>query len=85
MGMNDLEITIRSMRADIEGDVCSRSRVMDSLLDLRLEAGSRHDIVAEVDRSLADLPGKNMVPADWWREQLDSFEMVAINPVEPVG
>ncbi|MBT5139381.1 MAG: hypothetical protein HOM37_10055 [Acidimicrobiaceae bacterium] len=85
MGMNDLEITIRSMREDVDGDVCSRSRVMDALLDLRLEAGGRHDILAEIDRALADLPGKNMVPATWWREQLDSFEMVAINPVETVG
>ena len=58
MGMNDLEIMIRSIRADVDSDVCSRSRVMDSLLDLR---------------------------AKWWREQLDSFEMVAINPVETVG
>ena len=35
--------------------------------------------------ALLAVPGKNMVPVDWWREQLDVFELVAINPVEPVS
>ncbi len=85
MGMNDLEITIRSLRQGVDGDVCSRSRVMDALLDLRLEAGSRYDVVSLVDSALADLPGKTMVPGDWWRERLDMLELAAVNPVEPVG
>lgn len=85
MGMSDLETTIRTMRQDVDGDVCSRSRVMDALLDLRLEAGSRTDVTDLVDDALANLPGKTMVPADWWRERLDMFELAAVNPVEPVG
>jgi len=85
MGMTDLEITIRTMRQDVEGDVCSRSRVMDALLDLRLEAAHRADILALVDDALASLPGKTMVPAEWWRERLDMLELSAVNPVEPVG
>jgi len=83
--MNDLEITIRSLRQGVDGYVCSRSRVMDALLDLRLEAGSRYDVVSLVDSALADLPGKTMVPGDWWRERLDMLELAAVNPVEPVG
>ena len=85
MGMSDLETTIRTMRQAVDGDVCSRSRVMDALLDLRLEAGSRADVTDLVDDALANLPGKTMVPADWWRERLDMFELAAVNPVEPVG
>ena len=85
MTMSDLENTIRAMRDATEGDVCSRSRVMDGLLDLRLEAGGRHDVIELIDIALASLPGKTMVPAAWWREQLDAFELAAINPVEPVG
>ena len=81
----DLETTIRNLREGIDGDVCSRSRVIDALLDLRLDAGGRPDVVELVDQSLAGVPGKNMVPADWWRDQLDMFELVAINPAEPVG
>jgi len=85
MVMSSLEITIRAMREEVEGDVCSRSRVIDSLLDLRLEAGGRYDLVELIDIALVGVPGKNMVQAEWWREQLDIFELLAINPVEPVS
>ena len=85
MAMSDLETTIHTMRQAVDGDVCSRSRVMDALLDLRLEAGSRSDVTALVDDALANLPGKTMVPADWWRDRLDMLELIAANPVEAVG
>ena len=85
MGMSDLETTIQAMRKGVSGDVCSRSRVMDALLDLRIEAGGRADVTNLVDAALADLPGKTMVPADWYRERLDILELAAVNPVEPVG
>ena len=85
MGMSDLETYIQTMRKGVDGDVCSRSRVMDALLDLRLEAMGRDDVTSLVDVALADLPGKTMVPADWYRERLDMFELAAVNPVEPVG
>ena len=85
MGMSDLETYIQAMRKDVEGDVCSRSRVMDALLDLRIEAGGRADVTTLVDAALADLPGKTMVPADWYRERLDILELAAVNPVEPVS
>ena len=81
----DLEIIIGNLRAGIDGDVCSRSRVIDALLDLRLDAVLRPDVVELVDLSLAGVPGKNLVPADWWRDQLDMLELVAINPAEPVA
>jgi hypothetical protein len=81
----DLESIIRDLREAIDGDVCSRSRVVDALLDLRLDAAARTDVVELVDQALSDVPGKNMVAAGWWRDQLDMFELVAINPVEPVG
>ena len=68
----DLERTIHDLRDAIVGD-------------LRLDAAGRADVVDLVDQSLAGVPGKNMVPADWWRDQLDMFELVAINPTEPVG
>ena len=85
MGMSDLETTIRTVRQDVDGDVCSRSRVMDALLDLRLQAGTRRDITDLIDDALVNLPGKTMVPADWWRDRLDMLELIAVNPVETVG
>ncbi len=81
----DLEATIRDLREAVDGDVLSRNRVVDALLDLRLDAVARADVVEMVDQALAAVPGKNMVPADWWREQLDMFALAAINLVEPVS
>lgn len=83
--MRDLEAVIQEMRESVDGDVCSRSRVVDSLLDLRLVAAQRTDVVELVDSALGDVPGKNMVPTSWWIEQLDMFELTAINPIEPVA
>ena len=36
MVMSDLETYIQAMRKDVTGDVLSRSRTMDALLDLAL-------------------------------------------------
>ena len=83
--MSEIEIIIAALRDAIDGEVCSRSRVMDALLDLRLGATERPDVIALVDQALGELPGRTMVEADWWRERLDGFEMTAINPVEPVS
>ncbi|NIR37466.1 MAG: hypothetical protein GWN79_11495 [Actinobacteria bacterium] len=85
MSSADLERIIASYRETITGEACSRSRVVDSLLDLRLDAGGRTDVIDAVDHALADLPGKTLVPAQWWQERLDLLELVAISPVEPVG
>ncbi len=85
MSSFDLEARIQELREAVDGDVLSRARVVDTLLDLRLDANGRSDIVGMVDAALADVPGKTMVAAAWWRAQLDVFELVAINPVEPVG
>jgi hypothetical protein len=85
MGISELETYIEAMRKEVTGDVLSRSRTMDALLDLRIEAAGRGDLTSLVDTALADLPGKTMVPGDWYRERLDLFELAAVNPVEPVS
>ena len=56
MGMSDLETYIQAMRADVAGDVLSRSRTMDALLDLRLKAAGRDDVTSLVDAALAAGP-----------------------------
>ena len=52
MVMSDLETYIQAMRKDVTGDVLSRSRTMDALLDLRLEAAGRDDVTSLVDAAL---------------------------------
>lgn len=79
----DLERIIAHHRQAIDGEVCSRSRVVDALLDLRLDAGARSDLISIIDQALTQLPGKTLVPSPWWHEQLDALELAAINPVEP--
>ena len=81
----DLETTIRELSEAIDGEVFSRSRVIDTLLDIRLDAAARTDVVDLVDEVLAAVPGKFTVSTGWWREQLEMFELLAINPVEPVS
>ena len=88
MGMSDLETYIQAMRKDVTGDVLSRSRTMDALLDLRLEAAGRDDVTSLVDAALADLPGKTMVPGDWYASDSTSSNSPSIrsNPsAEPRG
>jgi hypothetical protein len=80
-----METIIQMLRDTVDGAVCSRSRVMDGLLDLRLEADGRPDMLDLLDTALAEMPGATTVPTDWWRERLDMLELVAINPVEPVA
>jgi hypothetical protein len=83
--VSDLETTIQQLRVSADGAVCTRSRVVDGLLDLRLEAGGRSDVVELIDVALAGIPGQNTVPAEWWREQLDMFEIAALDQAEPVS
>ena len=83
--MSELETTIRALRDAVDGMVCSRSRVIDGLLDLRLAADGRRDVIELLDTALAELPGRNTVPTDWWREQLDMFELATLNSAEPVA
>ena len=85
MYVSDLETTIQMLRDTVDGAVCSRARVVDGLLDLRLEAGGRSDVIELLDTALAELPGQTTVPSDWWREQLDILELAALDPVEPVA
>ena len=83
--MSKLETTIRALRDTVDGMVCSRSRVIDGLLDLRLVADGRSDMVELLDTALTEVPGRTTVPADWWREQLDMIELAALNSAEPVA
>jgi hypothetical protein len=61
---------IDGLLLDVDGRVIDRSRVVDALLDIRLAAGSDERLVAEVDAALGTVPGKTMVPTEWYREAL---------------
>ena len=63
----------------IDGELTSRSRVVDGLLDLRLAAADLPDVVAQVDDCLASLPGHTTVVNRWWMETLADLRTAASN------
>ncbi|WP_419924237.1 hypothetical protein [Candidatus Poriferisocius sp.] len=63
----------------IDGELTSRSRVVDGLLDLRLAAGGLPEVVAQVDDCLATLPGHTTVTNRWWMETLADLRAAASN------
>ncbi len=63
----------------IDGELTSRSRVVDGLLDLRLVAADLPEVVAQVDDCLVSLPGNTAITNRWWMETLAQFRNAATN------
>jgi hypothetical protein len=61
---------IDNLLLTVDGQVIDRSRVVDALLDVRLAAEGDNRLVAEVDAALGAVPGKTLVPTDWYRDTL---------------
>ena len=76
-----IEITelVDRLLDNIDGELTSRSRVVDGLLDLRLAAAELPDVVARVDDCLATLPGNTTVANRWWMETLADLRSAASN------
>lgn len=60
----------------LDGEVTSHSRVVDALLDLR-SAADDIQLVAVIDESLRNVPGRTTVSTEWWKTQLASFRLMA--------
>ncbi len=65
---------IEQFRSNIDGELSDKSRVTDHLLDMRLASADRQNVVAEIDRLLADVPGLTTVENTWWSLALDDLE-----------
>lgn len=61
-------------RAGMSGDFVSVSRVVDTLLDLRLLCGMGAEDVAEIDTIMTSIPGRSVAANEWWLEQLHRLE-----------
>ncbi len=79
MSLDQIRQHISTLRADISGDYASVSRVVDGLLDLRLLATGRDDLVHLVDETMATIPGRTVAPNEWWRGELDHIELEALS------
>ena len=61
----------------------ARPGVVDRLLDLRNAASGSEHLVAAIDEALRRVPGRDVVPADWWRQQVLSLsELVEPGPAD---
>lgn len=69
----DTKSRVAALRAEIDGQLSDRTRVIDHLLDFRLET-TDVDRVSVIDRLLASVPGLTVVDNDWWRDALDQIE-----------
>ena len=55
------------------GQLIDKTRVIDALLDIRT-ASEDLEFVAEVDKLLADVPGKTVVATIWWKATLGDLK-----------
>jgi hypothetical protein len=61
----------------VEGELSSRSRVTDGLLDLRNVAPVASDLQIRVDELLRSIPGVNTVPNGWWLDRLEELRLLS--------
>ena len=59
----------------LDGELTSHSRVVDALLDLRSAADDVR-LIAVIDESLRNIPGRSTVTTDWWKTQLTTFRLM---------
>jgi len=71
-----VQTEIDRMMAALDGEVTSHSRVVDGLLDLRSASGDDVKLVAVIDESLKNIPGRSTVTTEWWKTQLTTFRLM---------
>jgi hypothetical protein len=77
-----LQHEIDRLLDQVDGELTSRSRVTDGLLDLRLAAVEMPDAVTAIDLALLDIPGRTTVSNEWWLAQLETLRTVcAASPI----
>ncbi|MEM7284760.1 MAG: hypothetical protein AAF480_00275 [Actinomycetota bacterium] len=68
---------IHDLLEQVDGDLSSRSRVIDGLLDLRNAAPEASDLQFRVDELLKGVPGVTTVPNGWWLDRLEELRDLA--------
>ena len=76
-----LQHEIDRLLDQVDGELTSRSRVIDALLALRLAAGELPEVIACIDTALSDVPGRTTVTNEWWLEQLGALRAVCTTPM----
>jgi len=71
-----VQSTIDDMIESLDGELQSHSRVVDGLLDLRSASADDVTLVAVIDESLKNIPGRSTVTTEWWKTQLTTFRLM---------
>ncbi len=72
---------IDRMLESLDGELTSHTRVVDGLLDLRSASGDDVKLIAVIDESLKNIPGRTAVTTEWWKTQLASFRLLTDDSV----
>lgn len=70
------ELIIAMLEA-VDGELSSRSRVIDGLLDLRNSTVEGTELQARVDELLSGVPGLTTVPNGWWVDRLEELRILS--------
>ena len=68
---------ILALRDAVDGELSSRSRVTDGLLDLRNASPAASDLQLRVDELLRSIPGVTTVPNGWWLDRLEELRLLS--------
>ncbi len=71
-----VQTEIDRMIESLDGELTSHARVVDALLDLRSASGDDIKLIAVIDESLKNIPGRNLVTTEWWKTQLSTFRLM---------
>jgi len=71
-----VQAEIDRMIEELDGELTSHSRVIDAFLDLRSAVGDVQ-LIAVIDESLRNIPGRTAVSNDWFKTQLTTFRLMA--------
>jgi hypothetical protein len=83
--MDEILKRLKQLSDEIDGEVTDRGRTIDHLLDLRSDSDGMDALLAAIDVALTELPGKSVVPNDWWRSTLESLGAAALLAGETSG
>ena len=72
---------INELLAAVDGELSSRSRVIDGLLDLRNAADQGSGLQLRVDELLGSVPGLTTVPNGWWLDRLEELRGLTSEPI----
>jgi len=67
---------VSELLSSVEGELTSRSRVVDGLLDLRNAGVLGGSLQTRVDELLGGVPGVTTVPNGWWLDRLEELRLL---------